>query len=81
MGIYVQVETVFDGLGVSDLLTNPAIALIILGGFLFIIGFLGCFGALLEFYYVLIIVSTVLSTPYCVTSLMLSPLLCSIQVC
>lgn len=41
---------------VSRLLTNPAIALIIFGAFLFIIGFCGCLGALLEVFILLVLV-------------------------
>ena len=56
IGIYVQVETTFDMLELSALLTNPAIVMIILGAFLFILGFCGCIGALLEIFFLLLIV-------------------------
>lgn len=61
IGIYVQVETVFDNLNLESVLTNPAIALIIIGGVLFIVGFCGCFGALLEVFFLLIIYIIILS--------------------
>ena len=56
IGIYVQVETAFDGLQLNDLITSPAIALIIIGTVLFLIGFCGCLGALLELFVLLIVV-------------------------
>lgn len=56
IGIYVQVETAFDGLQLNDLITNPSIAMIILGSVLFLIGFCGCLGALLELFILLIVV-------------------------
>ena len=56
IGIYVQVETAFDGLQLNDLITSPAIALIIIGAVLFLIGFCGCLGALLELFVLLIVV-------------------------
>lgn len=49
-------ETTFDMLELSSLLTNPAIVMIILGGILFILGFCGCLGALLEIFFLLVIV-------------------------
>lgn len=57
IGIYVQVETAIDSLGLSGLLSNPAIVMIILGAILFLLGFCGCFGALLELFPLLVIVS------------------------
>lgn len=56
IGIYVQVETTFDMLMLSSVLTNPAIVMIILGSLLFILGFCGCLGALLEVFFLLVIV-------------------------
>ena len=49
-GIYALTapETNLDDLDVGDFLTTPAIFLVIIGGLLFILGFCGCFGALLE---------------------------------
>ena len=58
IGIYVQVETAFDNLNLDSVLTSPAIALIIIGGVLTIVGFCGCFGALFELFILLIIVSS-----------------------
>lgn len=57
IGIYVQVESTFDMLQLSSVLTSPAIAMIILGGLLFILGFCGCLGALLEVFLLLVAVS------------------------
>lgn len=57
IGIYVQVESTFDMLRLSSVLTSPAIVMIILGGLLFILGFCGCLGALLEVFFLLVIVS------------------------
>ena len=57
IGIYVQVETAFEMLELSSVLTNPAIVLIIFGCLLFILGFCGCLGALLEIFFLLVIVS------------------------
>lgn len=61
LGIYVQVEKTFDMLMLGSVLTNPSIIIIILGGLLFIIGFCGCLGALLELFYLLIIYCILLS--------------------
>ena len=58
IGIYLQVETAIDNLGLSGLLSNPAIILIIIGSVLFLLGFCGCFGALLELFFLLVIVRT-----------------------
>ncbi len=57
IGIYVQVETGFSELSLDSVLTSPAIALVIIGAVLFIVGFCGCFGALLEIFPLLLIVS------------------------
>ena len=57
IGIYVQVETTFDRLMLSDAFTNPAIGMIVIGSMLFILGFCGCLGALLEVFFLLVIVS------------------------
>ena len=43
-------------MNLSSLLSNPSIAIIVIGAILFIIGFCGCFGALLEIAFLLIIV-------------------------
>ena len=40
----------------NKIITSPAIFLIVVGGLLFIIGFCGCFGALLEIFFLLVIV-------------------------
>lgn len=48
-------------LGLSDFLTNPSIIIIVLGSFLFIIGFCGCLGALLEIFFLLVIYAVLLS--------------------
>lgn len=56
IGIYVQVETAFEMLELTSLLTNPAIVMIVLGSVLFILGFCGCLGALLEIFFLLVIV-------------------------
>lgn len=64
IGIYVQVESTFDMLRLSSVLTSPAIIMIILGGVLFILGFCGCLGALLEVFFLLVIVSAK-SDPWC----------------
>jgi len=58
IGIYLQVETAIDNLGLSGLLSNPAIISIIIGGVLFLLGFCGCFGALLELFFLLVVVRT-----------------------
>ena len=50
-------ETNLDNLDAGNLLTAPAIILCVIGGSLFLLGFCGCFGALLELYYPLIVVS------------------------
>lgn len=78
IGIYVQVESTFDMLRLSSVLTSPAIAMIILGGMLFILGFCGCLGALLEIFYLLVVVSNHKSINS-VSSLYLagSPVLCT----
>jgi len=57
IGIYVLVENTFQELMLGSVLTNPAIIITILGGLLFIIGFCGCIGALLEIVFLLVIVS------------------------
>lgn len=57
IGIYVQVESTFDMLRLSSILTSPAIVMIIIGALLFILGFCGCLGALLEIFFLLVIVS------------------------
>ena len=51
-------ETNLDNLDVDNFLTAPAILLCIIGGLLFLLGFCGCFGALLELYIPLIVVRT-----------------------
>ena len=43
-------------MNLTSLLSNPSISLIIIGAVLFIIGFCGCFGALLEVYVLLVLV-------------------------
>ncbi len=58
LGIYVLVENTFDTLMLGTILTNPAIIITVLGGLLFIIGFCGCIGALLELFFLLVIVRT-----------------------
>lgn len=57
-GIYVLTapETNLDNLDVDNFLTAPAILLCIIGGLLFILGFCGCLGALLELYIPLLVV-------------------------
>ena len=50
-------ETNLENLDADNFLTAPAILLCIIGGLLFILGFCGCFGALLELYIPLIVVS------------------------
>lgn len=62
IGIYVQVESTFDMLRLSSVLTSPAIVMIILGGLLFILGFCGCLGALLEVFVLLVTVRPMLSS-------------------
>ena len=57
VGIYVQVDTTFGELGFDDYLTSPSIVLMVVGSILFLLGFLGCFGALFELLPILIIVS------------------------
>ena len=54
IGTFVQVEPTFRELALDNILTSPAI---ILGAVLFFIGFCGCFGALLELFVLLMIVS------------------------
>jgi hypothetical protein len=44
-------------LRLSSILTSPAIVMIVLGVLLFILGFCGCLGALLEVFFLLIGVS------------------------
>lgn len=80
IGIYLQVETAIDNLGLSGLLSNPAIILIIIGSVLFLLGFCGCFGALLELFFLLLIVRT-LHVWYHKRQLFISYLfyLCSLQ--
>ena len=62
-GVYVLTapETNLDNVEVDNFLTAPAILLCIIGGVLFLLGFCGCFGALLELYIPLIIVNQPLS--------------------
>lgn len=62
-GVYVLTapETNLDNVEVDNFLTAPAILLCIIGGVLFLLGFCGCFGALLELYIPLIIYTAVLS--------------------
>lgn len=55
-------ETNLDNLDVDNFLTAPAIMLCIIGGLLFLLGFCGCLGALLELYFLLIAV------PVCISS-------------
>ena len=57
-GVYVLTapETNLDNLDADNFLTAPAVLLCIIGGLLFILGFCGCFGALLELYIPLIVV-------------------------
>ena len=43
-------------MNLSSLFSNPTISLIVLGAVLFVVGFCGCFGALLEVYVLLVIV-------------------------
>lgn len=57
IGIFVQTESSFQDLNLGAIITSPAIVLIVIGAVLFIIGFCGCFGALLELFVLLIIVS------------------------
>ncbi|XP_064401853.1 tetraspanin-33-like [Halichondria panicea] len=61
IGIYVQVETGFSDLSLGSVLTSPAIVLIIIGAVLFVVGFCGCFGALLELFPLLLIYAIILS--------------------
>lgn len=61
IGIYVQVESTFDMLRLSSVLTSPAIVMIILGALLFILGFCGCLGALLEIFFLLVAYCILLS--------------------
>lgn len=65
IGIYVQVETGFSDLSLGSVLTSPAIVLIIIGAVLFVVGFCGCFGALLELFPLLLIVSSLLVFTSC----------------
>jgi hypothetical protein len=62
-GVYVLTapETNLDNLDADNFLTAPAVLLCIIGGLLFILGFCGCFGALLELYIPLIVYTIVLS--------------------
>lgn len=62
-GVYVlrAPETNLDNLDVDNFLTAPAILLCIIGGLLFILGFCGCFGALLELYVPLLVYTGVLT--------------------
>ena len=80
IGIYLQVETAIDNLGLSGLLSNPAIILIIIGSVLFLLGFCGCFGALLELFFLLVIVRT-LHVPQEAAIYFLPSYLCSLQLC
>lgn len=57
LGTYVQVEKTFTQLSVQSVLSNPAMILIIAGGILVILGVCGSIGALLEIYFLLILVS------------------------
>ena len=61
-GVYVLTapETNLDNVEVDNFLTAPAIVFCIIGGILFLLGFCGCFGALLELYLPLLIVGVVL---------------------
>ena len=50
-------HTYIQELMLGGAISYPAIFLIVIGGLLFIIGFCGCFGALLEIFVLLVIVS------------------------
>ena len=80
IGIYLHVETAIDNLGLGGLLSNPAIILIIIGSVLFLLGFCGCFGALLELFILLVIVRT-LHVPQETAVYFLPFHLCSMRLC
>lgn len=65
LGIYIQVDqslaTIEQDLMLGQAISAPAIFLIVIGALLFIIGFCGCFGALLEIFFLLVIYSILLS--------------------
>ena len=57
-GSYAQVESsTLSGSGLDSVLVSPGIVLIILGSIMFILGFLGCLGALREVFILLVVVS------------------------
>lgn len=57
VGIIAELQKEDYGDVSSSVLTSPAIACIVIGSLLFVLGLLGCLGALVEFYYALVIVS------------------------
>jgi len=60
IGIIAELQKEDYGDVSSSVLASPAIACMVIGSVLFVLGLLGCLGALVEFYYALMLVS------YCV---------------
>lgn len=57
VGIIADLQSEDYGDVSSSVLATPAIACMVLGSLLFVLGLLGCLGALIEFYYALVLVS------------------------
>ena len=57
VGIIADLQSEDYGDVSSSVLATPAIACMVLGSVLFVLGLLGCLGALIEFYYALVLVS------------------------
>ena len=57
IGIIADLQSEDYGDVSSSVLTSPAIACMVIGSMLFVLGLLGCLGALVEFYYALVLVS------------------------